>query len=120
MCICQRYNTTFTCYKEHGGRQGSELAFLLLLPTGFRILPFKVRPLSVSLYPHVSLILLSPGGAHQVPLRLLFFFFLKFVMQSHLQQVHFLWTLKKKQQLGAIYLTLCLEELFTLSGLQKR
>lgn len=70
MYIYQRYNTTFTCYKECGSPQGSELAFLLLWPTGFQILPFKVRPLSVSLYPHVSLILLSPGGAHKVPLSL--------------------------------------------------
>lgn len=42
-------------------------------------------------------------------------------MQSHLQeiskQVPFLRTLKKKQQLGAICLTLCLEEPFTLSGM---
>lgn len=72
-CICQGYNTTSTCYRERGVPQGSELAFLLLWPTGLRILPFKVRPLSVSLYPHVSLILLSLGGSPGAPASPFFF-----------------------------------------------
>lgn len=84
MCICQGYNTTSTCCRERGVPQGSELAFLLLWPTGLRILPFKVRPLSVSLYPHVSLILLSPGGSPGAPTSpFFFFFFISLPLASH-------------------------------------
>lgn len=70
-CICREYNK-FCLESDSREREGTECSgqrttFLLLRPPAFRILPFKVRPLSVSLYPHASFIPLSLRGSLGAP-----------------------------------------------------
>lgn len=90
---------------------GQTTTFLLLWPAAFKILPFKVRPHSVSLYSNASFIPVSQGliGSPRVS-------FYKLPPASHaitsagnFRAGSFPRTVK--QQLVAIHLTLCLGEL---------
>lgn len=90
MCICKGLNASTYLHGfierrvyESTERSGQRTTFLLLWPTAFRILPFKARPHSVSLYPHVSLIPLGSLGAPESP----FISCHQPVMRSHLQEI---------------------------------
>lgn len=67
-------------------RSGQWTTFLPSWPTAFRILPFKVRPFSVSPYPHAGLNPVSPGGILGA-LESSFISCHQQIMQSHLLEI---------------------------------
>lgn len=86
----------------------SEDTFLSLWSTASRILPFKVRPHSVSPYPHAS----SIPVAHRL-LQSLLLYLVTSQSCDHVSRKcpsrFFLYTPRKKQQPTAIHFTLCVE-----------
>lgn len=80
------YTATESRVYESTKCSGQRTTFLLLWPTALRILPFKVRPHSVSPYPHARLIPLSPGGSLGAP-ESPFISCHQPVMRSHLQEI---------------------------------